>query len=74
MLPQISSNIHCLPNKRVVYHDYNSSKMSTRWWKCNINYTQELMALTPKTFQAIHIYFTKVKNTPDGFCTHLFFA
>ena len=32
------------------------------------------MSHTPKTFQAIHIYFTKLKRPPDGFFTHLFFA
>ena len=31
------------------------------------------MAYTPKTFHAINIYFNKVKNPPDEFCTHLFF-
>ena len=32
------------------------------------------MAHTHITFQAIHIYFAKVKKPPDEFCTHLFFA
>ena len=32
------------------------------------------MERTPKTFQAIHVYFTKVKNPLNGFCTHIFFA
>ena len=32
------------------------------------------MEHTPKTFESMHIYFTKVKNTPDEFYTHLFFA
>ena len=32
------------------------------------------MEHTFKTFQIIHINFTKVKNPPDGFCAHLIFA
>ena len=32
------------------------------------------MSHTPKTFQAIYIYFTKLKNPPCEFYTHLFFA
>ena len=36
--------------------------------------TQELIYHTPKTFQGINIYFTKMKKPPDGFCTHLFFV
>ena len=32
------------------------------------------MAHTPKTFQAIHIYFTILKKPTDLFFTHLFFA
>ena len=74
MPPQISSNIHCLPITRVLDHDYKSSKISTRWQKCNIYSTQELIELRPKTSQAIHVYFQKVKKPPDGFCNHLFFA
>ena len=32
------------------------------------------MSHTSKTFQAIHIYFTKMKKPPDEFFTNLFFA
>ena len=32
------------------------------------------MVQTPKTFQAIHIHFEKVKKPTYEFCTHLFFA
>ena len=32
------------------------------------------MAHAPKTSQAVHIYFTKMKKPPYGFCNHLFFA
>ena len=32
------------------------------------------MSHTPKKFQSIHIYFTKVKKPPDGLCIHLLFA
>ena len=74
MLPQIFYNIHCLSSTRVAGNHYNSSKISTRWQQCHINSTRELMSHTPKTFQEIHIYFTKVKNPPDVFCTHIFFA
>ena len=32
------------------------------------------MENAPKTLYAIHIYFTKVKNPTDGFCTNIFFT
>ena len=74
MLPQISYNIHLLQSTRVLYHNYNYSKISTSLQQCYRNSTQELMTHTPKTFQDIHIYFTKVKKHPDGIFTHIFFA
>ena len=55
----------------MVDHGSKSSISSTRWYQCNRNYTQELMAHTPKQFQFI---LKKVKKPPDGFCTRLFFA
>ena len=55
-------------------HDYNSSKISTMSYQCHIKYTQYLMVHTPKTFQAIHIYFKKSEKPLNVVCTHLFFA
>ena len=74
MLPQIPSITNYLPINIVVNHNSKSSKSSTRWYQCQINYYQYLKAHTPKTFQSLHIYFIKVKNPPDGFCSRLLFA
>ena len=43
------------------------SNISTRWYKCNRNYTHELVTHTPKIFQIIHIYFTKFKEASRWF-------
>ena len=74
MIPLISSNIHCLPSTRVMEHDSKSSKISNICQQFNRNSTQDIMAHTHKTSQAMHIYFTKMKKPTDTFCTHLFFA
>ena len=83
MLPQIYSDIHCLTSTQVVEYDSKFSKSSTIWQKCQRNFTQQLMAHTPKTYQLIHIYFTKseeysrwvfyssllcLKNHPNMWC------
>ena len=39
-----------------------------------INYTQELMSHTPKTFQSIHIYLFLIKKPTEGFFSYLFFV
>ena len=62
MLPQIYSNIHCLPSTSVVEHYSKSSKISTRWYKCNRKYTQDLMSHIPKTFQAVYVYYKKIEE------------
>ena len=74
MLPQIFSDIHCLPSAIVVENNPKSSKRSTRLQQCQRKYTQELIAHTPKTFQSIHIYFTKTEESSRWICTHLFFV
>ena len=58
----------------VVYHDSNFSEISTRCYQCNINSNQNLMSHTPKTFQSIHIYFTKSEEASRWIFTHLLFA
>ena len=50
------SNINFIPRTSVVEHDSKSSKISTRWYKFNINSTQDIMSHTTKTFQAINVY------------------
>ena len=37
-------------------------------------YTQDLIVHSPKTFQAIHIYFTKSEEYSRWFFNHLFFV
>ena len=34
MLPQISSDIHCIPSTKVVNHDSKYNKITTRCYKC----------------------------------------
>ena len=73
MLPKISSDIHFLPSTRVVDHYSKSSKRSTIWYQHEINYIQNIMAHTPKHFNPYTFILQKMKNSPDGFCTYLFF-
>ena len=73
MLPQIYSNIHWLPSTKLVDHDYKAIKISTIWYQCNKNYTQDIMAHTPKKFQTIHIYLIKSEEASIWIFIHLFF-
>ena len=73
MLPKISSDIHFLPSTRVVDHYSKSSKRSTIWYQHEINYIQNIMAHTPKHSNPYTFILQKMKNSPDGFCTYLFF-
>ena len=74
MLPQISSDIHYLPSKRVVDHKYKSSKYQP--------YGRNVIEILLKSSWNTHLKHSnpytfilkKVKKPPYGFHTHLFFA
>ena len=73
MLTQISSNINCIPSTRVAEHDYKPIKDQPDFRNVteiilNSSWNTHLNNSKPNMF-----ILQKVKNTVDGFCTHLFF-
>ena len=74
MIPQTSSDLHCLPSIRLVYKNTNLNKISTRCYLGIKSILKSSWHTHLKHFKPNTFIIQTVKNPPDRFCTYILFA